>query len=171
MKRIVTLISISLLTIPSYSQWEEQDIKFLLLKKFVTQIEWPSDFNQKEFKIGVFGSMGLYRQISQMDIRPYHAGTSTVSYYYINNIESLVACNIIYVPNEFTDELNVIQKNLEGHPILYITEKDGALEEGSMINFITRNDGNITYEINKAALKESKLYYSHKIVEGSTYAD
>ena len=168
MKRFLFFVCLTLLTAPSYSQWEEQDIKFLLLKKFVTQIEWPAHFNKSEFKIGVYAGMGLYKKIAQLDIRPYHAGANTVSYYYLNSIENLIPCNIIYVPSEFTDEISVIKEQMQDYPVLIISEKEGALKEGSMINFIQNEEGKVAYEINEPALDQSGLSYSYKILEGST---
>ncbi len=168
MKRLVIFSCFLLLTAPTFSQWEEQDIKFLLLKKFVTQIEWPSNFNKKEFKLGVYGGMELYKQISQLDIRPYHAGTNTVSYYFLSSIENLLPCNIIYIPYDYTDEIPIIKSALEGEPILIISERSDALSKGSMINFIQAEDGNVAYEINEEALENSGLFFSYKILEGST---
>jgi YfiR/HmsC-like len=168
MKKVTFIVLLAIMASPSFSQWEEQDIKFLLLKKFVTQIEWPSDFNRKEFKIGVYSSMGLYKKISQLDIRSYHVGERAISYYYLNSIEDLLPCNVIYVPQSSSKDIPSIKNKLAGLPILIISEQEGALEYGSMINFIERRDGNVSYEINESALASNGLKYSYKILEGST---
>ena len=171
MKKLVTLVLLAFITAPSNAQWEEQDVKFLLLKNFVSHIEWPEDFNPKEFKIGVYSSLDVYKQVSQMDIRPRHAGTETVSYYYLRSHDELIACNIIYVPEGNSHEIPKIKQKMVGYPVVIISEHPVGLDHGATINFIENDKGNIGYQVNEDDLHSSGVKFSYQILEGSTVAN
>jgi hypothetical protein len=148
-----------------YSPDEEQRLKFLYIKNFIKNIEWPPSDNKKEFKIVVYGNRSIYEKISRANIKSDHANGLNVAYYYFESHENLIDCQLIYVTGKKSSEIKEIITLFENKPVLIVSEQNGSCELGSSINFIKDQNDKLSFEYNQKAIKNSGLMYSMKFME------
>lgn len=127
---------------------QEEDIvkaKAKFIYNFTRYVEWPSDANSSDFVIAVYGSSQLVDELKEV--------TSTklvekkhITVKKITNLAEIDNSQVLFVSYVKTKELKDVVGRLKNRKILIITEKYGALEEGSTINFIEDND-KLSYEI------------------------
>ncbi len=65
-------------------------------------------------------------------------GTQDINIIRYKSPKEITNCHILFVPFDKTKQMPEILGMLNGKSTLIITEKAGALEEGSAINFVSR---------------------------------
>ncbi len=167
--RILYLLSIALLfgnfITAKYNPDEKQRLKFLYIKNFIKNIEWPQDSKRKEFKIGILGDRNIYNKISFSNIKPEHANGQNIAYYYFEDSDHLLQCQLVYISAKKSDELLKVIKFYQNQPVLIISESARACEKGSMINFIKDSSEKISFEYNKEAFNSAGLLYASNFME------
>lgn len=162
---VFLLLCICLSSYGGYHPDDEQKIKFLFIKNFIKNIEWPAGYLNKEFKIGIIGDQSIYNRITMANIRPDHVNGLSVAYYYFASEEVLKNCHLIYIPKQESHLISSIKEYFGNKPVLIVTESDGMCERGAMINFTKDNQDKLTFEYNSEALKNAGLEYSAKFME------
>ncbi|HCQ28844.1 MAG TPA: DUF4154 domain-containing protein [Flavobacteriales bacterium] len=136
-------------------------IKAVFIYNFAKYIQWPSNYKDGPFIIGVFGESNVLKELNKMakmkkiNNRP----LKVVQYKDIADIEK---CHILYVPKKYSDEFNAINKKLKSQSTVVITENEGLLDKGAGINFVVINNRQ-KFEINKTLLKKKKLKVSNDL--------
>jgi hypothetical protein len=54
----------------------------------------------------------------------------------ISSVDELGDARVLYVGPAFVGSLGAVMQKLRGRPVLVVSDRDGALEEGSIINFL-----------------------------------
>jgi hypothetical protein len=162
---IVFLLVFLLSSFNGYHPDDEQKIKFLFIKNFIKNVEWPSDYLKKEFKIGVLGNDKIYDRITMAKIKPDHVNGLSVAYYYFASEEYLKDCHLIYVPDDQSEYISEVIAFYKNKPVLVVTEAKNMCEKGAMINFTHDDKGKLSFEYNVKALSEVGLEYSAKFME------
>jgi len=111
----------------------------VFIYNFTRLIEWPSDYKTGDFVIGVYNSNEVYTEMKNFTSGKM-VGTQPIAIAKFSVAQSISRCHILFVPFGKTKELPTILGILGGTKTLIITEKKGALEEGSSINFVIVED-------------------------------
>ncbi len=149
----------------NYNPGEEQRLKFLYLKNFIKNIEWPKNSKRNEFKIGILGERNIYNKISMSNIKPEHANGSNIAYYFFEDADHLLDCQLIYIPIQKSYQLGKVIKHYQNQSVLIVSETPNACKRGSMINFYKTPDNKITFEYSADALRNAGLLYSSNFME------
>jgi hypothetical protein len=137
-------------------------VRALYIYTFATLVEWPQEKRSGKFVIGVFGeTSGVYTELNKK-----YSGKSIGSQeIVIKNYKSTQEINeahILYVSPENSKYLKTIVQTTVKENTLLVSESDGGLGKGSIVNFIV--DGNQQkYEINKTNAKKHKLVIAEKL--------
>jgi hypothetical protein len=111
----------------------------VFIYNFTRLIEWPSDFKTGNFIIGVFGANDVYSEIKNFTDGK-TVGNQPITVVKFSSPQAVTKCHILFVPFGKTKDLPAIIGALGGSKTLIITERKGALEEGSTINFVIVED-------------------------------
>ncbi len=148
-------------------EWQEYTAKAGFLYKFLFFIDWPDpafDSSHKVLVIGIIGDdqfKGAFKPVEgevingrKLVIRKFKKGTSG---------ESLWQCHILFISESLKDHIKEIIKSLDNHPVLTVSEVDGFIHNGGMINFISeRND--VKVEINRGAAERVGIKIRSKLL-------
>ncbi|HTD02642.1 YfiR family protein [Undibacterium sp.] len=126
----------------------EQQVKAAYLYKFCSYVEWPPNAfvaPDSPIKIGVLGSDALADELSQMVVGRTVNGR-TVSVRKLHREDAISGINVLFVGRASNGRLAEILAATKGQPMLTVTEADGALTTGSIINFVLI-DGKVRFEV------------------------
>lgn len=140
-----------------------QDHKFqsLFVYNFAKYIEWPSAKKQGDFVIGVIGGQAAVAQFKNT-LEGKTKGTQKILVQQLTTASAYTNCHIIFVTAEQHSMIDKITEAVGQQPVLIITEKEGALKEGSSINMFIKN-GKMAFEINEQ-IKKSSLKVSSEVM-------
>jgi hypothetical protein len=77
--------------------------------------------------------------------------------------ESIAGVHILFLGNSIAPQLGSLLKAVRPFPVLTVTESEGALAEGSVINFIL-TDQRVRFEISRESAGRSKLRLSSRLL-------
>lgn len=143
----------------------EHRVKAAFLYKIAGYVEWPnSSFSRPDtpLTIGVVGSEPLAAELSQiLTHRTAHNRPITVKR--LKGSERLDGVHILFVGRTESAQLPNLVPKAQQHSILVVTESDGALAYGSVINFIL-SEGRVRFEISLDSARRSGLKLSSRLL-------
>ncbi len=167
MKKLV-IILVGLFLISSAFQQKEDaaasnaKCKVIFLYNFTKMIKWPDEYNDGNFVIGVYGSYPpLITELNKMaNVKT--VGSQKFEIRTVTTLEAATKYHILFVLNDKIGQFSEVTAKLKGKGTLLITEKDGMMKKGSMINFVVV-DNKIKFELSKANAEKQKLKIAHDL--------
>jgi hypothetical protein len=139
----------------------EYRIKAAFLFKFLGFVDWPpASFERADapFVIGVLGAASLGSELEQIASGRQVNG-HPVRVRLLARGDSAAGLQVLFVGRAETARLNTVAMSTDSLPVLVVSESDGALAQGSAINFVVVDD-KVRFDvslhpINRAGLKIS----------------
>lgn len=135
MKRFcVTLCAVFMFT-TAYLQNSIPKAQTLFIYDFSELAEWPSNYRSGPFIIGILGHSDVINELKSYTLGK-KIGNQDIQVRQFDNLDEITTCHILFVPFSKTRQMPYIKESITGTSTLLITEKNGALEYGSAINFV-----------------------------------
>lgn len=150
--------------------YDEDSVKAAFLYHFSTFVVWP-DTRQadEEFVIAVLGDddvaeeLEIYLPGHAIQGRPMRARR-------LEDIEDVTDEDVVFIGAARLRSLSADLAALENRPILVVTDAEGALDQGAIINF--RNvDQRIRFEISVPAAEDAGLVLSSRLLAAAMFVD
>ena len=137
-------------------------VKALYLYTFATLIDWPQEYRKGNFVIGVYGTQdGVYKELEQK-YNGKAIGSQEIQIKKYSSSSEINKPHILFVTEDRSSQVTSISSQLKAASTLLVSEKDGYLDKGSVINFVL--DGSKqSYEINKSNAKRHNLKIADKL--------
>jgi len=143
----------------SFSQIEEKTVEAaqaIYLYNITRNVDWNnSDKNKTEFVISVIGSNFAFTEIKKY-MEGKFVATKPIKVLYVKTLDELKESQIVYFSSNKYKLIPEVQNKFNNINILYVTEMNGALKNGSCINFYMEED-KLKFEINQENIKNQKL--------------
>lgn len=156
------LATIATGSVPSRAQDEtqalERRVKAAFLYKFVGYVDWPSrSFPRADtpVRIGVLGDDSLATELARM-VTDRTIEKRPVSIQALDRDEALDGVHVLFVGHREAARLSTVARTLQSRPVLLVTEDEGALQRGGMINFVVQ-DGRVRFQISLPAAEKNGL--------------
>jgi hypothetical protein len=143
----------------------EQRVKAAYLYKFAGYIEWPAkSFSRSDtpVTIGVMGNELLAAELIQA-VTGRTVNDRVVTVKRLKAGDSLAGIHVLFIGKTESARLNQLAQSAQPRSILTVTESDGALAHGSVINFVL-NDGRVRFEIALDSAEKSGLKLSSRLL-------
>ncbi len=146
-------------------QASERTIKAAFLFKFAEYVDWPAPpvrRTDSPFVFGVLGSGALADDLLRMtadrtvDERPIRVRRVTPD----DVIDDL---QVLFIAADQKGKLDELLSSARGRPILTVTESEGALANGSVINF-TVNGERVRFEVSLNAAQVNSLRLNSRLL-------
>lgn len=163
---IILLVSTS-----SYGQGDgdkaNNKIKGIYIYQFAKNMFWTNkEDTQGDFIIGVYGDKSFYDQLSTT-----YSGKMVLSQKikvkYFESTSSISSCQILYIAKKYSSKVGVLSKKFRSGKTLVVSEGDGQLGNGSVINFIKVPRG-IGFEISKTNASKKDLEIGQMLTKSAT---
>lgn len=146
-------------------QVSELSIKAAYLYKFASYVEWPADTQadaMTPFMIGVLGSDSLADELARITVGR-TINDRSISIRQVEADEPLGDLDILFVGERDQKRLDQLLLPARELPILTVTDTDGAMSAGSIINFTTEKQ-RVRFEVSLAAAEQSRLKLSSRLL-------
>jgi hypothetical protein len=168
MKKIITALVALFMASTAYMQTSIPKAQTLFIYNFSRLIEWPANYRTGNFVIGVLGSTEVANEL-EIYTKGKKVGSQNIQVVRYKAPAEIQNCHIIFVTFARTKQLAELIPVLNGKSTLIISEKSGALNDGSAINFIVTED-KLKYEVNAENATKFGIKLSAKLQEMSTSA-
>ena len=164
-KAFILVFIMAVISNMSYSQMGIPKAQAMFIFNFCRLIEWPASYRTGTFKIAVLGSSAVADEL-EVYTRGKKIGSQEIQIIRFKSPEEINSCHILFVPFARSKQLTEISSacNSAGKSILIITEKNGALNEGSAINFIIQED-KLKFELKGENASKYGIKVSSKLQE------
>lgn len=136
-------------------------VKAAYIYNFAKLIDWPSTSKEGNFIIGVYGTTNVYKEL----INKYSTkriGTQDIEIKKLSDSPEVGSVHVLFVAQNNASNLKTILNNLQYEPVLIITESDGAIDAGSVINFLVI-DNSLKFELNVSEAKNRQLIVGSRL--------
>lgn len=126
---------------------------------FTQHVEWPdSAFTGGEFRVCVLGSNDLGRELGSAIDGNSAAGRSlTIVELAGDQLADAAACQVVYVSNSESDRVTAVLAELDGNPVLTVSEVSDFPENGGMIGLASKGQNDVALRMHRRKIEESGL--------------
>jgi hypothetical protein len=163
MKKILTTVIALFFASVAYMQTTIPKAQTLFIFNFSRLIEWPANYKTGPFVIGVLGVSEVANEL-EIYTRGKKVGSQDITVVRFKTPQEISTCHILFIPFSKTKQLGEVIGVLAGKSTLIITEKDGALAEGSAINFVVLED-KMKFELKPENANKFGIKISSKLQE------
>jgi YfiR/HmsC-like len=160
---IVTAVTGALAPAAAAESYSQDAVKAAYLYRFAGYIDWPADaLTDTPFTIAVFGAPGVAGELQRLlPAHPINKGIAQVRQ--INRVQEVGSAQILFVGNGHADALRNLKSSGAHRSILLVTDEEGGLNSGSVLNFLTI-DRRVRFEISITAADRSQLKISSDLL-------
>jgi len=161
MKKIVIVLGILMMPLMGFSQVAKY--KAVFTANFIRYIGWPEAAKQGDFVIGVLRDKEMADYLRSIS-KGKKFGFQDIVIKEFKSPAEVTYCQVLFIGDNINLSKNAatIIDKLGGKNSLIITEKNGAVKYGSMINFVIRDD-KLKFEISKKNASGFGLQVSSKL--------
>jgi len=136
--------------------YPEDAVKAAFLYRFTGYVDWPAPAqNAPLFTIAVLGADTVAAELGKiLPTRTIHARPALVRK--IRSIGELAGAQMLYVGAGYQQDLSTVLAALRSQPVLVVTDVEGGLDQGGMVNFL-RVDRRVRFEISLTAANAAGL--------------
>jgi hypothetical protein len=149
-------------TVPAAAS--ERSVKAAFLYKFTEYVDWPAAAGPQDapFTIGVLGSGAFADELTRMT-EDRSVNRRFIEVRRLNASDTVDDLQVLFVAGDQRGKLGELLAPAQGRPILTVTESEGALADGSIINF-TVNGDRVRFEISLDAAGASRLKLNSRLL-------
>ena len=129
------------------------------LYNFSRNINWPEENKSGDFVITIIGDKELYTEMTKLT-QNMKVGLQPITVKYFNSVNEVSGYQqIAFVADWQSNKINALVQKTAGSHTLIVSQTEGLIDKGSMINFIPVN-GVMKFEMNKEILRKNNLMAS-----------
>ena len=130
-------------------------LKALYLYNFARNVDWPDNYKTGNFVIAVIGNTAVYDKLVEL-YSSKSIGSQPIEIKKYESVSKIGKCHLLYVAENQQGKLDQILKTQNNSSALIVTEKDGDIVDGTVINFLVINN-RLKYELSKKGATKRKL--------------
>ncbi len=137
------------------SQTKDYKFQSLYIFSFAKSIEWPA-IEGNEFVIAVFDNQKVFSEM-KTNLTNRSVGTKPITVKHFQSVDAIAPSQVLFVPISNKNNIKQIVQKVGQNPCLIVTEKEGWVKEGSVINFVITDEGKMKYELSDHAAAQHNL--------------
>jgi hypothetical protein len=141
----------------------EDAVKAVFLYRFAGYVQWPMSPDARgEFAVAVLGDDAVAERLAHLlPDHPIHGVAAQA--HRIQGLQGLGSAQMLYIGPDYDGDLGALIARLHGRAVLIVTDRAGALNAGSMVNFLTQS-GHVRFEVSLAAARQAGLTISSDLL-------
>ena len=167
LRALLGLAALGLLGVaaPARSQeLPEYRLKSAFLYNFAAFTEWPAEVGAT-LNLCIYGADPFGAEIDPLNGKK--VGERSLAVHRKATLESLKACQVVFVSSAAIGQLPRVLEALRGQPVLVVADAPGAVQQGAALNMNVAQ-GRVTFEANLVAARSARLNLSSKLLRLAT---
>lgn len=119
-------------------------------------IEWPEAQSKGDFVLGVYGDSPMIKELQTLAAAKKIKGRNIIIKKISSESES-EGCHLVYLVSSKSGTIKTFSENTKGKPILIVAEREGLAKKGAGLSFVTMEDDQLKFDINKSAIELHNL--------------
>lgn len=156
-------VSTDLTALPSQDMDYTQNVKAVFIYNFTKYMNWLDSEPSATFNIAVIGESEITEPL-RLIAEKRHVDQRDIQVKRCERADQMNRCHILFIPESKKGQLNSIIDKIRYQNTLVISEIEGALSSGVMINFLLL-ENRIKFEINLGAMKKSGFQPSSELLK------
>ena len=138
-------------------------VKAAFLYRFTGYVDWPEAvLRESQFTIAVLGSAEVAEELTRVVAR-YRVKGLPARVRLVEAPAQASDAHLLYVGADYTGSLRDVIDALGSRPVLVVTDRAGALEGGSVVNFLLI-DRRVRFEVSVPAAQKAGLKVSSQLL-------
>ena len=129
-------------------------MKGIFIISFAKNVNWPDNYLNGDFIIGVYGDQDLFNQLYN-SYTDKLIGSQKIKVKFYNDLSKIKDSHLFFVSEEKNGNINKVRKILPPHTLL-VSEGADLVSTGSIINFIYVQSS-LKFQVNKTKAEENDL--------------
>jgi hypothetical protein len=145
---------------------DERAMKAAYLYNFAVFTQWPK-LSAPSFQFCVLGTSAVGDELRRLQGRPVQEGLPLM----VRNVmpgDDLESCHLLYVDEGQRRLFPVTLKQLNGYPVLTVSDAEGVVEQGVMIE-VRRQGSRLAFDVNLPAARRVKLDFSARLLKLASF--
>jgi hypothetical protein len=146
-------------------QAQETDYKAysLFIYNFMKYVEWPESNNKGEFVLAVVGDSPINKELQNLAQTKKLKGRPIV-FKQCTNANDCLNAHLVFVPSSKSSSVKDFREQAKGKPMLIVGEREGLARKGAGISFVTLEEDELKFDINKKEIEQHQLKVSNSLV-------
>ncbi len=161
-RKLLSIVLLGAFFIAGSGNYDTQaKIKAIYISRFPKYIQWPKEYRESTFVIGVLGESSMFQELTNMAPKMSVNGQK-VEVVKFNSSTDISKCHMLYVPRDSKTGLSTVIGKISGFSTLLVTEKPGLATQGAAINFVVVQNRQ-KFELNEANAEKYNLRVSQSL--------
>ena len=126
-------------------------------------VEWPEAQSKGDFIVGVFGDSPIQKELQALASGKKLKGRNIVIKT-ITKPEDATGCQLLYVAPSKSSAIKQLKEQMKDKPILIVGEREGLAKKGASLSFVTMDDDELKFDINKKEIEQHQLKISSSLL-------
>ncbi len=126
-------------------------------------IEWPEAQNKGDFIIAVLGDSPISKELQVLASGKKIKGRAIVLKK-CNTFEETSGCHLLYISASKSASVKTFKDQIKDKPILIVGEREGLAKKGAGLSFVTLEDDELKFDINKKEIEQHQLKISGSLI-------
>ena len=135
--------------------------KSMYILNFTKYTEWPADYKQGDFIIGVVNDADLARNLEEV-AKTKKVNSQNIIVKRFSSPSEVTKCHLMYISGRTAGEVDPYAAKAKQYNCLIVTESSGTLNSLAAINFVVVGT-QLKYEMNRALFKSQDLIVSNTL--------
>ncbi len=148
---------------------QETDYKSytLFIYNFMKYVEWPESQSKGDFIVAVIGDSPINKELQILANTKKIKGR-TIQIRKCNTIEDSYGCHLLFIPNSKSAMVKAANEQTKDKPVLIVGEREGLAKKGAGLSFVTMDDDELKFDINKKEIEQHQLKIASSLVSLGT---
>lgn len=163
--RKALIVLLLALPAPAAAQAPEYHLKAAFLFNFVKFVEWPPQAfpgARAPLTLCVYGEDPFGRTLDEV-VRGEKVGERSLAVRRPDSLEALDGCHVLFVSRSEAERLGGVLAQVGNRPVLTVSDTEGFLQAGGVINFVLEGS-KVRFLINQKAAERNGLRISSRLL-------
>jgi hypothetical protein len=144
---------------------QETDYKAytLFIYNFMKYVEWPENASKGDFVIAVMGESPIQKELQDLAAHKKLKGRNIVVRKVASPAEAFDA-HLVFIPSSKSAQAKIFRDQAKGKPLLVVGEREGLARKGASISFVTLEEDELKFDINRTMLEQHNLRAASQLV-------
>jgi hypothetical protein len=161
----ISLIALLMVVICRPCRAQETDYKAytLFIYNFMKYVEWPETSSKGEFIVSVLGDSPINKELQELANMKKLKGRPIV-FRRCSTPQEAFNSHLVFLPDSKSSMVKVFKEQTAGLPLLIIGEREGLAKKGAGISFVTLDEDELKFDINKKDIEGHHLKVAAQLV-------